>query len=233
MKRVGVIVFATALILGVIASSLFSFGKISGKIFDFNFKLGSVKGSGNMTTARHDVSGFHGVDVGGVFQVEITAQKEYSLEIEADDNLLEYIRVEERNGILHISSEKKLSTSNPLKVRISAPDIDVLDVSGVSNVVLNNLNNKGISVDSSGASKVRLSGQTAKLAIDVSGATKVDAESLVTENATVDASGASSANVNVTGILKADASGASKIYYSGSPKDLIKKTSGASSVAAR
>jgi hypothetical protein len=58
----------------------------------------------------------------------------------------------------------------------------------------------------------------------------LDAEGLKAENANVDGSGASNASVNVIGDLKADLSGASKVTYTGNPRNLEKSTSGASSV---
>jgi hypothetical protein len=49
-------------------------------------------------------------------------------------------------------------------------------------------------------------------------------------NAAVDVSGASHVTVNATEEIKAEASGASKVSYVGEPKNVIKNTSGASSV---
>ncbi|MEQ1923480.1 MAG: DUF2807 domain-containing protein, partial [Pyrinomonadaceae bacterium] len=111
-----------------------------------------------------------------------------------------------------------------------APNIDNLEVSGVANVTLNDIKNEGLTIDSSGASKIKISGETAKLTVDVSGASKIDAETLTTGNANIDASGASNVTVNVTGDLRAEASGASRISYTGTPTNITKDTSGASKV---
>lgn len=233
MKKFGLLIFAGALILGLIVSNLFSFGRISDKFFNFSFNVRGEKGSGHMGSDRRDLRDFKSIDVGGVFHVEITAQKDFSVEVEADDNLLQYIKTDVRGGTLNIEIDKKVSTKNPMRIRISAPDIDALEVSRAANVTVNNLKNTGISVDASGASNIKLAGETAKLTVDVSGATKVDAENLKAENAAVEASGASHIDVNVSGQLKADASGASKITYTGSPTTVDKKASGASKVTPR
>lgn len=233
MKKIGIMIFVAALAIGLVVSNMFSFGRATGKFFNFSMNFGGVHGSGNVASDKRDITGFRAVDVGGVFQVEITAQKEFSVEVEADDNLLPLIKTEVDDGVLKIETERKLSPSNPIRIRISAPDIDNLDVSGVANVTLNDLKNTGLSVDSSGASKIKITGETAKLTVDVSGATKVDAEDLTAETASVEASGASHVSVNVTGRLRTDASGASKIVYTGTPANVEKKTSGASSVSPR
>ncbi|MBK6724507.1 MAG: DUF2807 domain-containing protein [Acidobacteria bacterium] len=76
------------------------------------------------------------MDASGVFQVEIVAQKDFSVEVEADDNLLEFIKTEVRHGALHLETTRKLSTSNPIRVRISAPDIEAIESSGAANIVV-------------------------------------------------------------------------------------------------
>jgi hypothetical protein len=231
MKKIGFVVFLFALIGGLVAANSTSFGRIGGNFLNFSLKMGSEKGSGRMASEVRELSDFHGVDVGSTFEVEITAQKDYAVEIEADDNLLPLIRTEVRRGILCIKSERKLSSENPIRIRISAPDIDSLDVSGAAKISLTGVKNEGVTVDASGASKLSLSGETAKLIIDISGATRVDAEALKAVNANVESSGASHADVSVTGTLRTDASGASRITYAGTPTELVTKKSGASSVS--
>jgi hypothetical protein len=234
MKKVGIVIFAVALVAGLVVTNMFSFGRIAGRGFEFPFHIGSVHGSGTIVSDTRDLNDFHAVDVGGIFQVGITAQKQYGVEIQTDDNLLPLIRTHvDNDGVLHIESERRIKSDSPIRVRITAPDIDNLDVSGAANVTVNDLKNTGLSVDSSGASKIKIAGETAKLTIDVSGATKVDAEDLKAASANIDASGASNVTVNVSGRLTTDTSGASRVTYAGSPTSVEKKSSGASSVSAK
>lgn len=230
MKKVGIIIFITALAIGIVVSNVFSFGKANYKFFNFSIGWGGVKGSGNAAAEKRDVAGFTGVDASGVFQVEVVAGKEFSVEVNADDNLLPMIKTEVRGGVLHLESTERISPKVPLLVRISAPDIESLDSSGASKISLTGVKNSALSVDSSGASKINIEGSTGTLTIDVSGASNIDAASLQAENANVDASGASHVSVNASNEVRADASGACKISYTGSPKNVIKKTSGASRV---
>jgi hypothetical protein len=229
MKKIGFIIFIIALIVGVSLANIFSFGKMTGRIFSFSINSG-VAGTGNMASEKRDVSDFRGVNVGGVFQVEATAGKDFSVEVEADDNLLSLIKTEVRGGTLRIETEERLSSKNPIRVRITAPDIENLDVSGASKVSLHNISNENLIIDASGASKIIVAGESANLVIDASGASKIGAENLKSENVAVDASGASNVEVFAANELKTDASGASNIVYQGNPTNLIKKTSGASSV---
>ncbi len=228
MKKIGIIIFIGALVVGLIFANFFSFGRFKERFFNISFNHGAT-GSGSVASEQRDVAGFTRVDVGGAFVVEITAQKEYSVVVEADDNLLPLITTTVSGGTLEISSEKKLSTKNPIRVLISAPDIDKIESSGAAKVSIADLNGEALELESSGASRITVAGEIANLNIDVSGASNIDAENLKAENATIDASGASFVGVNVWGELKSDASGASRVVYSGNPKNVEKKTSGASS----
>lgn len=230
MKKIGFIFFIIALIVGVTFANLFSWGKTSAKIFNFSMNFGGVKGSGNVQTEKRELVNFKAIEVGGAFEVEVVAQKEFSVEIEADDNLLPLIETEVRGGTLEISTKNRISTKQRLRIRISAPNVESLQVSGATKVSLANLKNDSLKIDLSGASKVKVDGETRDLEVEMSGASKVDAENLKAENVTVDASGASSAAVSVSGDLKADLSGASNVTYTGNPRNLQKSTSGASSV---
>ena len=230
MKKIGFIIFIVAIIIGVSLANFFSWGKTSAKFFNFSVNFGGVKGSGNVLNEKRSVADFKGIEVGGIFEVEVIAQKDFSVEVEADDNLQQFIRTEVKGGTLEISTDKRISPQGRIKVRVSAPDIERLQVSGASKLSLANVKNDSLNVYASGASKINVVGETKNLEIELSGASKIEAESLKAENVNVDASGASCAAVNVSGDLKADLSGASKVTYTGNPRNLEKSTSGASSV---
>lgn len=230
MKKIGIIVFIIALAIGVVIASVFSFGRAAGNLFSFNIGFGGVKGSGNVQTEKRIVDNFKSVEVGGVFVVEITAQKDFSVEVEADDNLLPLIKTESNGETLKIETEQRFSSKRSIKVRISAPDIENLHISGASKISVTNLNNSAFRVDSSGASKIKVEGASEKFTVDMSGASKLEAENFKAEKVSVDASGASCATVSVLEDLKVDLSGASKVVYYGNPASLEKRTSGASSV---
>src|SRR5687767_8192649 len=120
MKKIGIIVFILAILVGVVFANILSFGKASGKLFNFSFVSG-VRGSGVAGSEVRNISDFSGVDVGGVFQVEILAGKEFEVVIEADENLLQFIKTDVESGVLKISTRERLKSDNPIRVRISAP----------------------------------------------------------------------------------------------------------------
>lgn len=231
MKKLGIIVFVVAVAIGVVFANCFSFGRMGQGLFNVSVNFNGVKGSGNVTSEKRDVSGFDSVDVSGVFQVEITSGKDFSVEVQADDNLLPLISTDISGNTLKIQMDKKVETKNGIIVRISAPNIESIEASGVAKVNAADIKNESLSIDSSGASRVVVTGETSELKIDVSGATNVDAQNLKAANANVDAGGASRVQVNVANELHAEASGASRIVYSGDPRSVDNHQSGAGSVS--
>ncbi|HEX8370237.1 MAG TPA: head GIN domain-containing protein [Pyrinomonadaceae bacterium] len=228
MRKVKIIVFIIALLAGLTFAKMFAFS------FGFNMPsinvFSKVKGSGNIQIEKRDASDFTSVKTGGAITVDIVAQRDFSVEVEADDNLLEHIKTEVKGDTLKIYTEGSISTRNPIRVRIAMPQIESLDVSGASTGTLTNVKNETLTLDASGASKIKIDGEVKELIVDLSGASRLDAENLKAENVTVDANGASSATVAVLNDLNADASGASTIRYAGEPKNVKKNSSGASSV---
>jgi hypothetical protein len=229
MKKFGIIIFIIALLIGVVFANLFSFGRVTGKFFDFSISR-SVKGSGVTAVDVRNVGTFSGVDVGGVFEVEITIAKDLEVTVETDENLLQYVKTEVEGDVLKISATERLKSSGPLRVRISVPDIESIEATGASKVSLTGVNNGDLRIDTSGASKIKLEGESSSLSIQVSGASKVDGEKLKAESANVEASGASRVDVFVTGRLVSGASGASKIVYAGNPTSIEENRSGASKI---
>ncbi|MFN6962211.1 MAG: head GIN domain-containing protein [Pyrinomonadaceae bacterium] len=233
MKKVGLIIFAAALVSGVVLANAFSFGRSDFRVFDLKLKFGGVKGSGNVVTEKRGVSDFSKIVVGGVFNVEIVAGREYSVEVTADDNLLPYIETETHGDTLDIRLTKRVSRHSELKVKITAPVIDGVESGGASRIDVSGVTGDTFDLDTSGASRVTLRGDVNNAVIRASGAGSVDAGDLRAANADVDASGAAKVAVNVSGHLKADASGASRISYRGSPASVERHTSGAGSVDQR
>ena len=230
MKKLGIIIFVMALIAGIFFGSIFSYGTNVGNLFSFSCFKG-VSGSGNIQTEQRNVGEFKSIDVSGAFTVEIVAQKDFAVEVEADDNLLPLVKTEVEDGVLKIEREEHFWSNSKILVRVFAPNIENLDVSGASKISVNDLSNEFLNLDVSGASKIEIKGKTNRLKIDLSGASKIDAENLTAEYVSVEASGASKVDVFVTNELYADLSGASRVNYSGEPNNVQEKTSGASSVS--
>ena len=212
-----------------------------------------LTGSGTLVTETHSAEDFDALAVESAYDVTARSGKEYAVEVTADDNVMEYVSVQQ-NG-----SQLKLGLSQPLRLQgvtlraeITVPTLRSVDVGGASQVRINGiecseleLDLSGASqiqgqlfasdlhVDLSGASKVQLSGQCDHLAVDASGASSANLEELVSESSSIDASGASQVHIHTRGELIADVSGASKLTHNQEAEIGRVETSGASSMSQR
>lgn len=196
-----------------------------------------LKGNGNVQTQTRNVSGYTGIDVSGGFAVEITQGSNEGVRLEAEENLLDNIRTEVKNGVLHIYNDKSLSSTKGMKAYITIKELNkidisggvkvvgnstfktntmVLDLSGASKVALT-VEAKQLKADMSGASKVELKGKAEELKMEMSGASNVDASELIAKDVKIGASGASKVKVHADNTLDINASGASAVQYKGKP----------------
>ena len=187
-------------------------------------------GSGTMKLEKRNVPAFAAVDISGAYEVEVVVQKEQSLEIEGDDNLLPLIKTEVNNGVLEIKNEKSFSTKSKLRVRISVLDLDGVSTSGASDIVVSGVKSDEFNIKASGAGSLKLSGETKSLKLDTSGASEIDAKDLRSEKVSVDSSGASNLDVYATEELLVDSSGAGNVNYYGNPKKVDQDVSGAARI---
>lgn len=113
---------------------------------------------------------------------------------------------------------------------MAAADVD-FELSGASHLTGGITTDGYVRFNISGASSVVLSGSADDLDADVSGASSLALDDFPVSNASIEMSGASSGTVNLDGILDANLSGASHLYYIGEPTLGDIETSGASSIS--
>ena len=101
--------------------------------------------------------------------------------------------------------------TSSLKVEITMPDINQLDLSGGSTGTVAGFNSShGFAVAASGGSWASISGAASSLTIDASGGSHLDLSAFHVTSAQVNLSGGSWASVNLDGRLVVNASGGSQ-----------------------
>jgi hypothetical protein len=106
----------------------------------------------------------------------------------------------------------------------------MLELSGASNLTGEVTADGNARLNLSGASRTELNGRAGDLDLEASGASKAELNNFAVLDADINLSGASNATVNASGKLSGDLSGASHLFYLGSPILGSISTSGASSV---
>jgi hypothetical protein len=215
-----------------------------------------VNGSGRIVTEDFDIRGFSRVDVSHAFQAEVVHSSSYKVVVRVDDNLRQHLRVEKRGETLVIGLKpmRGFSLRNAtMEAEVHMPDLRGIEASGASDVRISGFSSvkdfeadlsgasyldgeitaQDVDIEVSGASRVRLRGKAEDLRLDVSGASNLDLKDFPVQDADIELSGASEVEVVLSGTLDIDASGASRLYFGGSPTMGRVDLSGASSIKRR
>jgi hypothetical protein len=186
-----------------------------------------VVGSGARKTERRDVAEFDRLTVEGAYRVEVNCGAgARALEIEADDNLLPFIRTEVEGGRLRIRGDRGMKTETMPLVRISVPDLKEVSVPGATDFRLDGLANDAFQLNVEGASRFRAAGRTGRLDIKLNGAGLVDARELRAASVSVVNNGAGTVSVHASDSLDATVNGVGTIDYYGDPKTVNPQVNG-------
>jgi hypothetical protein len=215
---------------------------------------GTITASGNVVIQEEAISGFDKVEVSHAFKVDISQGETFSVVVRLDDNLLQYLEVVKQGSTLKIGLKTdRITRSATLEAEVTMPELTGLDLSAASQVTITGFKsasalNVDLSaashlsgdieagdarLDISDASQVSLRGSAGDVTVAARGASTVDLADFPVANANVEARDASKVNVNASGTLDVDASGASQVYYAGSPTLGTIDTAGSSTVEQR
>lgn len=176
-----------------------------------------IKGNGKRELQKRQVASFSSISTNGAFTIEVTCQKDPSLEIEGDENVLDFVKTEVGGNILRIENSQSYSVSEPVLVRISVPNLEGLAVNGAGRINVKGMNNEKFEIDTNGAPTITAAGTTKLVDIAVNGAGKVDSQNLHATRAVLDVRGAARVDLDVSDQLDVKISGPSSVTYNGNP----------------
>ena len=201
-----------------------------------------VVGDGPVITEARPVSNFTGISSEMSARVNFSIAPTFKVEITAQQNIIDVVKTNVINGILHI--EFKNSTwvigGKDIVINITAPSADYFRLSGsgdmdvTGDIVAPDLRLKlsgsgnlklqkaivadKIDADLSGSGDVRvLAGTALNLDLKTSGNGKIDMSNLAAENAVMKITGSGDMKVTVSKKLNAEITGSGSVYYHGNP----------------
>ncbi len=187
----------------------------------------SVQGSGIIKTEERILQPFHSIHMDGSFHIHIICQKDYHIEIKADDNLLPHIITKIGNDTLHVYSDASFVSANLIGINIFMDDsLIALNAAGTNQIRISDMESKTFTIEASGTADIFLSGKTGKFAARLAGVQNMDAFGLSSEICTVLISGSSSASVQVSEELEGTINGFGNIVYCGNPRNIRRKILG-------
>ncbi len=200
-----------------------------------------VRGSGNMTKEERNVGAFKRVSAKGSMDVYITQGPAKAAVIEAEDNIAPLIELENRGEelVVRLKRGTNVNTRREMKVYLTSPEIEGINLSGSGNVKLENkitndnsmevslsgsgdmegeLNAPDIKASIAGSGNVKLAGETKNLDLSIAGSGDFRGADLMSENVDVNIAGSGNANVHASVKLDASIMGSGNVRYKGSPQ---------------
>jgi hypothetical protein len=172
----------------------------------------TVRGSGHAVTERRTIPPFTAIDLAGTNAVTVRVGSPRSVAVTADDNLLDRVTTAVRSGRLVIGDAGSFTTRAPMRVAVSVPSLDAVELSGTGSVTV-----RGVT--------------TSPLSVNLSGTGRLDAHDFVAGDVTVLLGGTGDVRVHATSTLDATLTGTGSIHYSGHPR-VTARTTGTGSIVA-
>ncbi len=193
------------------------------------------KGNGVVTTEDRSVKeDFTEVTASEGLMVYVTQADEFKIEVEADENIIDLIGTDIKNGRLKIHAIKNIGRATK-NVYVSLPDVtalkatsgshlktqntiksDRLEIDGNSGAILAiELDADDVEIDASSGANLEIAGTTDEADFDVSSGGNVNAKELESVLCNAEASSGGNLRIHVTESLVANASSGGNISYSG------------------
>lgn len=196
-----------------------------------------IKGNGNVKTVDRQISDVTKINVIGSLEVTVETGSP-SLQVEGDENLLQYIETSTDNGLLTIKTKDNihLVTSNSIKVHVTLPRIAKLKIIGSGKITSNNqlineektnieiigsgkidvkMHAPEINADIKGSGDIIVEGETRDLEASIKGSGNFNGKNLKSENASISIAGSGDVYVFADIRLKITIAGSGNVKYKG------------------
>ena len=190
-----------------------------------------VVGNGRLVTRAVPVAAsFHGIDLSGVFEAEVTCGTAAAVELLIDENLQPLIAATVRNGILSLRFTKPVQTKESPRLKIALPVLDILQLSGGDTVRVADLKGAHFKLIHEGTGAVKLAGKVKEFVCTVSGVGEVDAGKLACRSADISISGVGGVTCRPEAKLKVTLSGIGGVRCLTQPATVEKNATGLGNV---
>ena len=216
--------------------------------FSSHFGEDSAKrGSGVVGEDARELGAFTSISLSGSLYVEATAGADQRVTVRGDDNLLEDVITEVRNGVLCVELQSgSYNFKKPMVVRVQVPELtgvqlqgsgdfavqgiaqDQFNVTlrGSGDIVVKGLETKDLRVNLEGSGDIEVTGKTDKLTATLRGSGDMNLAGLVAAHASTTLAGSGDIRVHASEALNVTLAGSGEVGYTGEP--MVKKTTAGS-----
>lgn len=191
----------------------------------------TIEGSGNVTASDREVTSFSQIQINLGADLTLTQGNDVSLQIEADDNLMSYIKTEVRNGRLIVSTPDNVSIrpSQTIQLQIGFETLSEIEILGSSAIHAEELDLNTLAVTFNGSGSTRLSGRVDNQTITIRGMATINNFDLISQQVNIDVAGNGTIEVHADETLDVVVAGMGNIFYTGDAT-VTQDISGAGSV---
>lgn len=177
------------------------------------------RGSAVSATQVRPAGEFHALRIEGCCDAKVSVGPIQSVEITADDNLIDDITTEIKNGVLVIAMKHGTNDSFRVgpKATIVVPNLDGVFIEGSGDVQVQGVTCESFTAEISGSGDLRARGRATNLKASIEGSGDMDLSGLESQTASVSIEGSGNARVRCSTTLSASVSGSGDIDYLGSP----------------
>lgn len=186
---------------------------------------------GSDVTHTVEASDFDRIEVGGVFELEVTVGGDYSVILSGRQSDLDRTTVAVENGVLVLDSKerdrsgKRKLIKHGVTATITMPALNGVSIAGVVEGDIKGVSAETFEAELSGVGELDISGTCGFLDADLSGVGELDAEELLCRSVDVKLLGVGEASVYASESVAAEIAGIGHIEISGSPKEISKSQS--------
>jgi len=177
-----------------------------------------IFGSGNSISEFRNVTAFTKVSSEGVFEVTITQGSPQSVEVIADDNVMDKVKTSVVNNELRLYLDYHDFRNVSLKANIVVENINGLQNIGAGSVSVSNVSLEGnFNVYNSGSGNVHIEGSAQSLTLENEGSGKFKGFEFILSECNVEIIGSGDCEVNASNTLHVNIDGSGDTYYKGFP----------------
>lgn len=186
----------------------------------------SISGSGIEKTEKRVLKEFSSIKIEGAYAIEVVCGKEPDFTISGDDNLLPLIKTEVTNSSLKIYSNKSLSPSKAIKIKINLHTLTNLSLDGANSILVSDSNSKSLICKANGAGTITIQGKAKSANFTCNGAVRLVANDFKVNSLSITLNGTGKAAIHAIDELVASVNGVGKIDYFGNPKSVTPTVNG-------
>lgn len=195
-----------------------------------------ITGEGEKEKSSRDLKEFTELSINLNADIQLKKRAQPGIEMEAYQNLLDIIEIEEDDNTLKVSSEKCIESETRPLITVYFSDLEALKINSSAHIfskdTLNgdfelSINGSGdailpcnlesLEVKINGSGDIKVSGSSRETVIKINGSGDIDALALLSEKAEVKINGSGDVRLHVLDELDTKITGSGDVRYQGSP----------------